>query len=142
MAGVDQAWFDLNTDDSAWLQVTPRSVQEGDIWNSYDGWGWYRKAIEIPEHWKDTQVRLVFESVDDMYELYVNGRRAGGYGQMDRSESEIRNVAGSEPAAVRAIPIFYEAVFFGRKVLGGIDRPPFHMAVAKELAATRGPWIG
>ena len=32
-------------------------------------------------------LRLVFDSVDDMYELYVNGRKAGGYGKMDRSES-------------------------------------------------------
>ena len=29
----------------------------------------------------------MFESVDDMYELYINGLKAGGYGRMDRSES-------------------------------------------------------
>jgi hypothetical protein len=85
--GADQAWFSTDFDDSQWAQVSPRSVQEGEIWNSYDGWGWYRKRVEIPDNWKGRRVRLVFDSVDDMYELYVNGRRAGGHGKRDRSES-------------------------------------------------------
>ncbi len=85
--GVDQAWFGTDFDESQWVQISSRSAQEGEIWNSYDGWGWYRKRVEIPDNWKGRRVRLVFDSVDDMYELYVNGRRAGGHGKRDRSES-------------------------------------------------------
>ncbi len=85
--GLEQAWFDTGLDESQWSPIMPRSAQEGEIWNRYDGWGWYRKSVEIPGHWKGRRIRLVFDSVDDMYELYVNGHRAGGHGHMDQSES-------------------------------------------------------
>lgn len=85
--GVEKAWFRTDTDTTGWSQLTPRSAEEGDIWNRYDGWGWCRKAIDIPEHWQGRRVHLVFDSVDDMYELHVNGKKAGAYGKMDRSES-------------------------------------------------------
>jgi hypothetical protein len=88
--GRDAAWFAVDLDDrdaSGWTQVTPRAESEAEAWNAYDGWAWYRKRIEIPVGWRDRRVRIVFESVDDMYELFVNGRPAGGHGKIDRSET-------------------------------------------------------
>lgn len=85
--GLNAGYVNRNYDDSHWKTLDAHSAQEGQIWNRYDGWGWYRKTITIPPHWKGRRVRLVFDSVDDMYQLYVNGRLAGGYGKQDRSES-------------------------------------------------------
>jgi hypothetical protein len=86
-AGLDQGWFKTDFDDRAWIELAPRSAEEGKIWNAYDGWGWYRKRISIPAAWKGARVRIVFDSVDDMYELFVNGRKAGSYGKQDQSQS-------------------------------------------------------
>ncbi len=85
--GMKAGFFKAGFDDSRWQNLQTRSAEEGDIWNRYDGWGWYRKTIQVPAAWKDRHVRIVFDSVDDMYRLFVNGAAAGGYGKMDRSES-------------------------------------------------------
>ncbi len=85
--GLAQGWASAAFDDSGWAAIAGSSPEEGQIWNSYDGWGWYRRTVDIPAGWAGRRTRLVFDSVDDMYEVYVNGQLAGGYGKMDRSES-------------------------------------------------------
>lgn len=85
--GVEAGWFKAGFDDKAWQSLMPRSADEGKIWNAYDGWGWYRQTIALPENWAGQTVHIVFDSIDDMYDLYVNGEKAGGYGKLDRSES-------------------------------------------------------
>lgn len=85
--GVEAGFYEVAFDDSWWQTLKTRSAAEGEIWSQYDGWGWYRKTIPIPAGWKGRKVRLVFDSVDDMYRLYVNGVLAGGYGELDRSQS-------------------------------------------------------
>ncbi len=85
--GVEKGWFKQSLNDKDWLELKSRSAEEGKIWNSYDGWGWYRQTIPIPERWKGEKIQFVFDSIDDMYILYINGKKAGGYGKMDRSES-------------------------------------------------------
>ncbi len=85
--GLERGWQGRGADLRGWIRLAARSALEGKIWAAYDGWGWYRKEMGIPSSWKGKRVRLVFDSVDDMYELYVNGKKAGGYGKLDRSES-------------------------------------------------------
>ncbi len=85
--GVQAGFFRTDYDDSDWQVLEARSAEEGQIWARYDGWAWYRKTIAVPAQWKGRPVRIVFDSVDDMYRLYVNGKPVGGYGQIDRSES-------------------------------------------------------
>jgi len=85
--GVEAGFYKVGFDDSRWQSLETRSAAEGEIWGRYDGWGWYRKVVEIPPGWQGKQVRLVFDNVDDMYRLYVNGVLAGGFGKIDRSES-------------------------------------------------------
>lgn len=85
--GLERGYERLDCDDGGWRELLARSPEEGAIWNAYDGWGWYRQRLTIPGGWAGKRIRLVFDSVDDMYELYVNGRLVGGYGKLDRSES-------------------------------------------------------
>ncbi|MBI5831405.1 MAG: hypothetical protein HZB16_03735 [Armatimonadetes bacterium] len=85
--GLAAGWAGAGFDDGAWRALSASSAAEGDIWNRYDGWGWYRRRVNVPASWAGRRVRLVFDSVDDMYEVYVNGRLAGGHGKLDRSES-------------------------------------------------------
>jgi len=85
--GVERGFFRVDFDDGDWQRLRARSAEEGRIWAGYDGWGWYRCRVPIDAGWKGRPVRIVFDSVDDMYRLYVNGREAGGHGRMDRSET-------------------------------------------------------
>jgi len=85
--GIADGWASRDLDDAGWATITPATADEAEAWRGYDGWGWYRRWVEIPEGWRGKRVRIVFESVDDMYELYVNGRLAGGEGKIDRSET-------------------------------------------------------
>lgn len=80
-------WTSPDFDDSKWAEIVPRSEEEQTLWNAYDGWGCYRKRIQLPAAWNGKRVRIVFDSVDDQYELYVNGQKAGGYGKSDKSET-------------------------------------------------------
>lgn len=87
-AGVARGWFRPEFDDAAWLELRAASAEEAEAWKGYDGWGWYRQVVEVPPAWTGREVKLVFESVDDMYELYVNGTLAGGHGCKEtRSDS-------------------------------------------------------
>ena len=46
-----------------------------------DGHCWFRCAVEIPAAWKDKDLDLYLEGVDDAREAYFNGVRIGGFGQ-------------------------------------------------------------
>ena len=83
--GLDRGWHEPGREGPGWLTLDRGSAAEGKAWQGYDGWGWYRRQVEIPASWRGRRVHLVCESVDDMYELYVNGEKAGGHGRMDRS---------------------------------------------------------
>ncbi|HAK97219.1 MAG TPA: hypothetical protein DCM87_20075 [Planctomycetes bacterium] len=89
--GVAEEWFGQTFDVSAWQDLAAHSAEEGAIWNAYDGWAWYRTTIAVPAAWKGRRAKIVFDSVDDMYEIYVNGKKAGGYGKLDRTESSYLN---------------------------------------------------
>ena len=49
--------------------------------DNYDGFAWYRCLITIPGGWRDKQVVVRIENVDDAYEAYFNGISIGGSGR-------------------------------------------------------------
>jgi len=49
--------------------------------------GCYRRTFETPETWMERDVRLVFESVDSAFHVWINGQEAG-YGEDSRLPSE------------------------------------------------------
>lgn len=70
----------VSYDDSAWVDVgIPHnfSIPYEMAAQFYVGYGWYRKAFEVPEEWKDKKVELEFEGVFQEAEIYVNGQKAG-----------------------------------------------------------------
>lgn len=49
--------------------------------------GYYVRTFEVPERFKDHQLRLRFEGVDSSFHLYLNGKEIG-YSQGSRNPSE------------------------------------------------------
>jgi len=79
-AGVEEKWFSSDFDDSGW-----KVVNAGERWEDFgypdlDGYGWYRKSVEIPSAWKGKKVWIKFMAVNDAYDLYVNGKKVSSYG--------------------------------------------------------------
>ncbi|MEG0037912.1 MAG: glycoside hydrolase family 2 TIM barrel-domain containing protein [Bacteroides sp.] len=43
----------------------------------YNGYGWYRKEIEVPNKWKNKQISIEFEGIFIQSEVFLNGKRIG-----------------------------------------------------------------
>ena len=74
--GVQQFSFS----DKDWQQVNlPHSFSlPYFMWKSvYNGYGWYRKTIDMPTDWKGKQVFIEFEGIFIQSEVYLNGQRVG-----------------------------------------------------------------
>jgi hypothetical protein len=71
--GADQNWA-AQALDNTWKDIRVGLAWEGQGYPNLDGWAWYRLATKIPETWKGRPVYLTFEGVDDMYELYLDGK--------------------------------------------------------------------
>jgi beta-galactosidase len=58
--------------------------------------GCYRRTFEVPESWLERDVRLIFESVDSAFHVWINGREIG-YGEDSRLPSEFHVTPFLEP---------------------------------------------
>jgi hypothetical protein len=67
-------WAAPEFDDSAWPAIKVGQHWEGQGWPALDGWAWYRLRVDVPEAWQGRPIYLTFEGVDDLYELYLDGR--------------------------------------------------------------------
>ena len=48
--------------------------------DNYDGFAWYRCLITVPGGWRDKELTLRVENIDDAWEAYWNGTSVGGAG--------------------------------------------------------------
>lgn len=78
--GDDLAWRDPSLNDSAWETITADSPWGSQTHPGYTGFAWYRRAIEIDG--VKGPLSIVLPPVTDAYELYWNGEKIGGNGQL------------------------------------------------------------
>ena len=72
-------WIDTDFNDDAWWDINvPSSWNRSfsDLW-SYEGYGWYRKTVFIPEFWTNKRILFTSDGANYRTVLYVNGNRAG-----------------------------------------------------------------
>ncbi|HEX8695777.1 MAG TPA: diguanylate cyclase [Longimicrobium sp.] len=74
------AWADPALDDRAWTPVAVPGDWE-QAFPDYDGFGWYRRTVELPRDVADGPVGIVFGTVGDAFEVYWNGVKVGGAGR-------------------------------------------------------------
>jgi beta-galactosidase len=85
--GVDQNFSANNFNDSSWKKISlPHTWNAEDgsgIAPNYQGDGWYRKQLDIPETYKGKKLFLQFEAANKEAEVFVNGQSVhtniGGY---------------------------------------------------------------
>ena len=64
-------------DDRNWSVVHVPSPWEDQGFPGYDGYGWYRKHFHADQDWPGRALYLSLGSVDDVDEVYLNGRMIG-----------------------------------------------------------------
>jgi diguanylate cyclase (GGDEF)-like protein len=90
-AGDSLHWAAPGHDDGDWARLTVPAAWEDEI-GAYDGHGWYRRTVTLPDTLAGVPVGIHFGTVGDAFELYWNGVRVGGSGRMPP-----RYVEGVEP---------------------------------------------
>ncbi len=66
--------------DGNWTQISVPSPWEDQGYPGYDGYAWYRKHFQVPSDWSDRSLYLELGTVDDVDEVFVNGRMIGFMG--------------------------------------------------------------
>lgn len=80
----DMKWADEKLDDLEWENVVVPATWESQGFREYDGFAWYRKKFKLPVSFKSSDMVLLLGKIDDLDEVFLNGTRIGGTGQIDR----------------------------------------------------------
>ncbi|WP_159516947.1 glycoside hydrolase family 2 protein [Sunxiuqinia indica] len=105
--GVEENWQTGISDESLKIVTVPHTWNIEDGTEDYAGWAWYQKEIEIPQDWKNKNIRLKFGAVYHDAVIYINGEKAGenldaGYTPFTIDISELV-VLGSKNTIVVAV---------------------------------------
>jgi hypothetical protein len=95
--GDSREWKDVNFDDNDWHEVIVPGYWENQGFPDYDGIAWYRKTVFVPEKFKDEKLILVMGKIDDIDEVYVNGKLVGSTGNIetrDMGENSYQKLRG------------------------------------------------
>lgn len=80
----DLRWGAEHVDDSDWEDIIVPATWESQGFNNYDGFAWYRKSFVLPRSFRVEDMLIVLGKIDDLDEVYINGKRIGSTGSMKR----------------------------------------------------------
>lgn len=119
--GDDSRWSGPSFDDSGWDQIRVPNSWENEGYNEYNGYAWYRKTFKLPDVPLDKKLYLIVGKIDDVDEVYVNGKLVGGSGgfppSFETSYSKLRKyhlpveylkISGVNVIAVKVYDTFSE----------------------------------
>jgi hypothetical protein len=78
--GDDKTWANPDYDDSDWDVISVPSRWEDQGYNDYNGYAWYRKTFIVNDFTTYGDVYLRLGKIDDVDEVYFNGKLIGGRG--------------------------------------------------------------
>jgi sialate O-acetylesterase len=78
--GDNKKWADLNYSDKDWETIDVPSNWEDEGFNGYDGYAWYRISFDATSLNKSSAYNLLLGYIDDVDEVFLNGRRIGSSG--------------------------------------------------------------
>ena len=78
--GDDPRYKDPNFDDSTWERIAVPSTWENEGFPGYDGYAWYRTRFVVPAELKGKRLYLRLGRVDDVDQVFLNGKYLGGKG--------------------------------------------------------------
>jgi hypothetical protein len=75
--GLANGWHKPDAKTADWADIKINRHWEAQGYPDLDGWAWYRLNLTVPTSFAGHEIYLKFTGVDDHYELYVNGIKAG-----------------------------------------------------------------
>lgn len=72
-------WASPEFDSASWATVPVPGYWEDYGFPNLDGFGWYRRELELPESWADKPVRVHIGGVNDMHRAWFNGEQIGAF---------------------------------------------------------------
>jgi len=75
--GTRERWEQPSVPDADWPAVRVPAPWEQSLGASYDGWGWYRAHVRLPEAWRGRPIALGIGRCHDADWTFVNGVRVG-----------------------------------------------------------------
>jgi len=82
-AGDNATWAQPQIDESIFTPITVPSLWENAGHADLDGFGWYRVKFTVTEKPSDATLVLLLGRIDDLDEVYLNGTRIGGTGDLE-----------------------------------------------------------
>jgi sialate O-acetylesterase len=80
--GDNFGWIYPEFEDQSWELIYVPSTWEDEGFPGYDGFAWYRKTFTISSIFKDKQLYLFLGFIDDVDEVYLNGKLVNFEGGM------------------------------------------------------------
>ncbi len=90
--GDNPAWSDPKFDDGKWSEIYVPSQWEEEGYPGYDGYAWYRKHFTVSDRWSGKDLLLEVGMIDDVDEVYLNGKMIGGMGSFPPSYESAYNM--------------------------------------------------
>lgn len=78
--GDNSDWAMSDYDDSSWEFVRVPSPWENQGFHGYDGFAWYRKEFHLPKISEGASLFIQLGNIDDVDEVFINGKRIGKSG--------------------------------------------------------------
>ncbi|MBK8944020.1 MAG: beta galactosidase jelly roll domain-containing protein [Ignavibacteriae bacterium] len=78
--GDNKRWANPNYNDNDWDPIKVPSRWEDEGYNGYDGYAWYRKEFDFSSQLKNKKLYLSLGVIDDVAEIYLNGKLIGTSG--------------------------------------------------------------
>jgi len=85
--GDSPDWKEANYNDSKWNKIIVPGFWENQGYPEYDGFARYRKSFEIPENLLTKNLTLIAGKIDDLDEIYFNGKLIGSTGEIKKDEN-------------------------------------------------------
>lgn len=89
--GDDLRWADSDFDDAGWQKVDAPVMWDSFGYKDYDGVGWYRKRFTVPQNARSEKLILFLGKIDDVDEVYLNGKKLGRTGPWPNDIRDFEN---------------------------------------------------
>ena len=81
--GDNPDWKEIKINDTKWDSIIVPGYWETQGYPDYDGFAWYRKSVFVPQKYRDEKLIIVLGKIDDLDEVYINGKLIGSTGNMN-----------------------------------------------------------
>jgi sialate O-acetylesterase len=83
-------WKEHSATDPDWKKIFVPGFWEDQGYRDYDGYAWYRKSVEVPGHLARKPMVAVLGKIDDLDQLYINGKLIAGTGDFKKNAYKLQ----------------------------------------------------